>query len=470
MQVVIGLLIIAATVFAVFRRIDVRLALLLAGLALGASAGLSPQLPGQAGFRVWSPGGPEAAGLGVLAVVRKFLETFSSEQFVVPICCAMGFAHVLRLTACDQHLVQALVKPLRRVQFFLLPGAVAVGFLVNIPVISQTSTAVAIGSVLVPLLLAARVSPLTTGAALVLGSSVGGELLNPGAPELLTVSKALGIETQAIVEQVLPLLLVQLVVSSLVFWALSLRAENRAQAEGIRDPEMEKKTEADSAFRVNWFKAAVPLLPLAILFLTGPPLQVLDVPRWWLDDAQNPQRFASRLIGAAMLVGAAVAALTSPRQALGAAKAFFEGAGYAFTHIVSLIVIASSFAEGIKRVGLADFIGHAAGSQPLLLILTGGLLPLAFAWLSGSGMAATQGLYEFFVVPARGLGLDPVQVGALVSIGSAAGRTMSPVAAVVLMSASLTGTNPVELIRRVAVPLLAGMAAVLLTAAIRMAV
>ena len=45
---------------------------------------------------------------------------------------------------------------------------------------------------LVPLLLAARVSPVTTGAALLLGSSIGGELLNPGAPELRTVSSAAG--------------------------------------------------------------------------------------------------------------------------------------------------------------------------------------------------------------------------------------------------------------------------------------
>jgi DcuC family C4-dicarboxylate transporter len=84
-----------------------------------------------------------------------------------------------------------LIRPLRRVRVFLIPGAVLVGFLVNIPVISQTSTAVAVGTLLVPLMLASRTSPLTTGAALLLGASLGGELLNPGAPELRTVSNAL---------------------------------------------------------------------------------------------------------------------------------------------------------------------------------------------------------------------------------------------------------------------------------------
>src|SRR5205085_8693197 len=138
MTVALGAAVILLAVFAVLRRVEVRLVLVLAGLALGALAG-----------QPW-------------AVVRKLLSTLADEQFVVPICCAMGFAYVLRHTECDQHLVQLLVRPLRRGGGFLIPGAVLVGFLVNIPIISQTSTAVAIGAVLVPLLRAARISAVTT--------------------------------------------------------------------------------------------------------------------------------------------------------------------------------------------------------------------------------------------------------------------------------------------------------------------
>jgi DcuC family C4-dicarboxylate transporter len=76
-------------------------------------------------------------------------ETFSSEKFVVPICSAMGFAYVLKLTRADQHLVRLLVGPIRSARFFLVPWIVLVGFVVNIPIISQTSTAVCIGTVVV---------------------------------------------------------------------------------------------------------------------------------------------------------------------------------------------------------------------------------------------------------------------------------------------------------------------------------
>jgi DcuC family C4-dicarboxylate transporter len=54
-------------------------------------------------------------------------------------------------------------------------------------------------------------------------------------------------------------------------------------------------------------------------------------------------------------------------------------------------------------------------------------------------------------------GVDPVAIGAMVSVGSALGRTMAPVAAVVLICASLTDTRPVDLVKRVAPPWLAGL-------------
>src|ERR1700730_7465924 len=150
MTLVLGLLIIVAAVVAVIRRVDVRLALLLAAFALGIVAG------------------------DPAPILRTFLATLSNEMFVVPICTAMGFAYVLRHTQCDQHLVHLLMKPLERVRGLLIPGTVIVGFRVNMPIVSQTSTAVTIGTVAIPLLLAARLSPVTIGAALLLGSSIGG--------------------------------------------------------------------------------------------------------------------------------------------------------------------------------------------------------------------------------------------------------------------------------------------------------
>src|SRR6266540_3879357 len=97
-----GVLVILLAIVAVYRRIDVRLALLGAALALGILGGRP------------------------MDVVRVFLATFSNERFVVPICTAMGFAYVLRYTGCDQHLVHLLMRPVQRVRVLLIPSTVVI--------------------------------------------------------------------------------------------------------------------------------------------------------------------------------------------------------------------------------------------------------------------------------------------------------------------------------------------------------
>ncbi len=251
--------------------------------------------------------------------------------------------------------------------------------------------------------------------------------------------------------------------ATLVFWLLNRRTPSAA------DPASAPVEPCPP--RVNLLKAAVPFLPLVLLLLASGPTQQFQVPTDWLvADATNKAEvrlFESRLIGAAMLLGVAAASLTAPRRLPAIAAAFFSGAGFALTYIVGIIVAASCFGEGLKMIGLTAWLGQLIqASPPLLLPLALGL-PLLFGLLSGSGMAATQAIFPLFVEPVRALGADPLLVGALVAIGAAAGRTMSPVSAVMLMAGRLTDTNPLDLFRRVAPPLLVGAVVILLLAVFR---
>ncbi len=436
------LVLIALAVFAVIRGADVRLALFAAALVIaGVNGDITP-------------------------VVREFLGTFSNEKFVVPICTAMGFAYVLKHTGCERHLVLLLVKPLRYARWLLVPGVVAVGFLVNIPVISQTSTAVCLGPVIIPLMRAAGYSMATIGACLLLGVSVGGELLNPGAPELLTVFDKTGVLTTEQARRYLPpVVFTQLAVSAVVLWLLTLWWERGNRTGATAEP-VPALAEGEQPERINLLKALVPLVPLGLLFASGlpAPYNLFEVPDAWVALPKGGQRdpaYGSRLIGLAMLIGVGVAMLSTPSRSRECVKQFFDGAGYGFANIISLIVTANCFGAAIRESGLVIELGRLIATFPRLMEPLAAFVPMVFAAVSGSGMASTQSLYGFFHEPAVALGFDPTAVGALVSVGSAAGRTMSPVAAVVLMCASLTGTRPIDLVKRVAPPLLIGLAVVI---------
>jgi DcuC family C4-dicarboxylate transporter len=116
-------------------------------------------------------------------------------------------------------------------------------------------------------------------------------------------------------------------------------------------------------------------------------------------------------------------------------------------------VVASCFGEGIKLLRLDKPIQDMIAGRGDLVWPLAGTLTLLFAALCGSGYAATQSLYAIFVTDAMGTE-TMLRVGAVVAVSAAAGRTMSPVAAVNLISADLAETQPLAIARRVAVPLL----------------
>ena len=272
---ILALLMVATAVVLVVKGWDVRLVLLGAALSIGALAGDLP------------------------LVLREFLATFSNEKFVVPICTAMGFAYVLKHTGCDRHLVKLLMDPLRHFHVLLVPGVIASGFIVNIPLVSQTSTAVCLGAVVVPLMRAAGYSMATTGACLLLGASIGGELLNPGAPELLTVFKETGVPTTLIAsEYIPPLVFTQLAIAACVFWALSIWWERKAARRrgldagsgrrgactALASPFLADQADgdADPTGPGQLAQGHGPFVPLVLLFAAAPPFNFIDIPDAWV--------------------------------------------------------------------------------------------------------------------------------------------------------------------------------------------
>src|SRR5439155_23636234 len=136
--------------------------------------------------------------------------------------------------------------------------------------------------------------------------------------------------------------------------------------------------------------------------------------------------------------------------------AFFEGAGHAYAHIISVIIVATTFAAGITASGLIKQFAEATSHYPAALTLAAVLLPWFFAFISGTGVGIGAPMIQVIVPIAQQIGLDAIRIGALVTISAQFGRTSSPVAPIVMLCAALSGMHPLDLLRRVWPPLLAG--------------
>jgi DcuC family C4-dicarboxylate transporter len=424
----LAVLIIAGAVYLMVRRVEVRLVLLGAGFLMTLVAGKP------------------------LALADTFTRGMVTAM-VAPICAAMGFAALMTATGCDKHLVHLLLAPIKRIRWLTVPGGILVAYLVNMAVPSQTSTAAALGPILVPLLLASGYSPVVAGAALVLGASFGGDLLNPGAQDVQAIAGVVQLSAPAISARVIPASIAGALVAAAVFAVLNRSDGNGEKAQPIVAVPDEAQAEAEE-FRVSPVRAVIPLVPVALLLAAYggfPPLAWLVATPAGADWAALANALP---VVRAMLIGALLAVIVARREVQALTRSFFEGMGSAYASIISLTITAQCFGAGIAAMGVSDALLDLARRSGSLTILSAAF-PWALSVLSGSGSGPVLTFAQTFLAQ-MGPYVDTVKLAAMACFGGAFGRTMSPVAAVVVYSAGLVGVSPVLIVRRFLPALFAG--------------
>ena len=440
-MLILTLLILAATVYLMVRRVEVRLVLLGAGLLMALLAGKP------------------------LLIADTFTRGMVASM-VAPICAAMGFAMVMTVTGCDKHLVHLLLRPIRQARFLILPGGILVAYLVNMAVSSQTSTAAALGPILVPLLLASGYSPVVAGAALLLGASFGGDLLNPGAQDVQAIAGVTGLPAPELSRRIIPASIAGALAATSVFTLLNWRPNSRKASQSEPDEtqlsEPEEATQVEK-FRINPLRAALPLVPIALLLLGYGGLPGLG----WLvavPEAADWKPLANALpVVRAMLIGSALAMIVSFRELSQLAKNFFDGMGAAYASIISLTITAQCFGAGIAAVGLSEVLLNTATRNGSLKLLAAGF-PWMLGLLSGSGSGPILAFAQTFLTQMDG-SQETARLAALSCFGGAFGRTMSPVAAVVVYTSGLVNVSPVLLVRKILPAILVGAVLALIIAA-----
>jgi DcuC family C4-dicarboxylate transporter len=294
------------------------------------------------------------------------------------------------------------------------------------------------------------------GAALLLGASFGGDLLNPGAQDVQAIAGVTGLAAGELSRRIIPASIAGALVATVTFALLNGRrgaGVSAADSAPVSPPE---------DFRIDPLRAGLPLVPVALLLLGYGGLPWL---RWLVTVPEAPdwKPLANALpVVRAMLVGLALTAAICWRDVARLTRSFFEGMGSAYGSIISLTITAQCFGAGIAAVGMSEYLLNAATRTGSLKLLAAGF-PWALACLSGSGSGPVLAFAETFLRRMGG-GEESVRLAALACFGGAFGRTMSPVAAVVVYTSGLVAVSPVMLIRKLLPALLAGAAGTMVIA------
>ena len=402
----IAVAVIFVTIWALIKRWETRLVLIAAGLFL-CIISLNPMM-----------------GL------NQFAKSMTNNSLIMAICGSMGFAFTATYTQCDRSLVHYLAAPIRGMGLFLVPVSTVITFFVNIAIPSAAGCAAAVGSTLIPLMLRAGIKPAAAAAAVLAGTI--GSYLSPGTSHNPFVAKMAGMD---VMEFIGTHTYYSLMCGAILVVGTAVVCFLMGDGKGDTNAQVDETKIKNEDFTPNPLKALVPLVPITILVVGN-----MWVPAIKMGVAQ------------AMLIGAICALVVSLSNPQEFSKKFFDGMGKGYADVLGIIIAAGVFAAGLRATGLIDACVDALKDSNDIARWGGSLGPWIMGVITGSGDAATLAFNETVTPHATDFGMTIEGLGALPFLTGALGRTMSPLAGVTILVSGIAMVNPIDVIKRTAIP------------------
>ena len=414
-MLLVGGLIVILTFVLIVKKYEARLVLFLAGLLMCLIGGL----PGD--------------------VMKAFTKAMVNNSLVPTICTVMGFSYVMRLTTCDQHLVQSISGVLKRGRALLVPISFFLTWWISLAIPSASGCSAAVGSILIPTLIAAGVHPAMAAATVLAGT--WGSAISPGNAHNPFVADLAGTDMMTVIINETPASVIASIACVVVMTAYAvLRKEGATEERRLAYlKEIGEEGTKKASFHVRPLLAIVPLVPLFLLILGSKQVGLLP----------------EISVPLSMLIGVALGFLVTLKDAQEICRKFFEGMGNAYADVIGLIVCASVFTTGMTAIGLTGALTELMEGSQAAAAAAGTFGPFFIAVISGSGDAAAFAFNGAITPFAEQFGLSIMDLGSLAQIAGAMGRSMSPIAGAAIICAGLAKVNPIEVSKRNALPCLA---------------
>lgn len=358
----------------------------------------------------------------------------------------VGFAAYMTRIGANDMVVKLAARPLKAIRspYLLMLATYLVACVMSLAVSSATGLGVLLMATLFPLMVNMGIS---RGAAAAICASPAAVILSPTSGDVVLAAEASGMPLiNFAFHTTLPISIAAILAMGLthVVWQrfLDRRAGFAAGAEDAADI----TTSAPVGY------VLLPFLPIAGVLL--------------FDGELAPKLSIVTVLVICLLLAAALELLRTrnAREVFAGLDVAYKAMGDCFSSVVMLLVGAGVFAQGLSCVGfIATLIGMAqsasAGAFVLMLVLV--TITTLAAITTGSGNAPFYAFVELIPKLASHAGINPAFLAIPMLQASNLGRTVSPVAGVVVACSGMAELSPFEIVKRTSVPIAVGLVVVI---------
>ena len=398
----------------------------------------------------------EGTGFGLFDIFLKFKDTIiaqvSSAGIVIMIL--FGYSGYMNAIGANQMAVNFLVKPLMKIKrkSLFVPVVFLIGNLMSLVVPSASSLAIILMSILYPMLASMGISSLTAAGVIAMTATI---MPTPLGADNVIAANTLGYDVLNYVVWNAKISLPSLLIIAVAqyFWQKYCdKKEGEAAYVSLNEEGLSKQKEFD----VPKFYAILPILPL--LLIVGVGIGGMFVKGITMDI------FVLTFISFFIAVLVETLRLKSFKKVQDTAVEMFKGMGQGFSQVVMLVVGGSLFTSAIQTLGIIDSIMasvEASSSAGIVTTLIFSGATTLFGILSGGGLAMFYAVIELIPGIAEKAGIDGILISLPMQMIANLTRTISPVAAVVMIVASTVGVSPIRILKRTSVPTIIGIISVI---------
>lgn len=448
-----AILAVCVVVFMLIKKMDIKMTLFLIGIvlmyiAMAFGNGIAIKDFETTGVALLDP---------LKAIVDQFKNTISEAGFIILIL--GGYSSYMSQIKANNVTVSVLTRPIAKIKsvYILVPLVFLLGNVLSLVIPSASNLAVILLATLYPIMVRSGMSSLTAGAIIAttatvmptpLGSdnvAIAAELANTTQFAGLTASDYV-FKYHAIIS--IPTLIIMAVVH--YFWQRF--QDKRAVSKGTVDAKLPDVEEVPGGKLFRTVYAILPLLPIILL------IAVFALQSFGIKIDLKVE--VAILFSLVIAIVCELIRTRNGRETLKSTESFFKGMGGALP-IVALLVAGTTFVNGLKSIGLIDALQNAmTGIQgsgmgfvlPLILVALTALIVL----LSGSGTALFFAMVPLMVPLAAAAGISVLAISVPMGLAGNLLRAVSPVSAVIMIVAGTIKKEPLEIVKRTSVPMVAG--------------
>jgi DcuC family C4-dicarboxylate transporter len=381
---------------------------------------------------------------------KNFIKTSGSLGLAIMIVSA--FAKYMDHIGASTALVKLSIKPLQKLNspYIVLALSYVIGQILNVFIPSASGLGVLLMVTVYPIVVSLGVSSLAATA--VIGTSACLDL-GPASGNAVLASKTAEMDAALyFANYQIPVAIATVIVITILHYFVNKKMDSKLDvAESKADLESKEEDK-----EVPKFYAFLPIIPLLIILmfspLTGSSIKIGVVEAMFMS------------ITLSMIIeGVRRRAFKSTLAEL---KIIFTAMGSQFANVITLIVAGEFFALGLTKIGVISALidstkSAGLGAQPMILVMTA--IIVVSSILMGSGNAPFFAFAALAPAVAASVDLNPIVMLMPMQLSAGIARSVSPITAVIVAVAGISGVSPFDVVKRTAIPMLGGLITVVIT-------